>query len=276
MRNLLKFIQKYQFFFLFLVLIMIALLLTIARQQYQQSLFLTSSNRVIARIYASYNNINTYFSLREVNQRLMEDNARLLDQQAESFIITDTEVFEATDSIIQRRYTYMAAEVINNSVIQRNNYITLNKGSEHGVQPDMGIITPNGVVGIVVNVSNSFSVAMSLLHSDMLVSAKIQKNDQLGTLRWEGINYRKASLAYLPPHLELSAGDSIVTSGFSTVFPENIFIGTIHDWEVRRGDTFFTAEIQLALDFNRLKHVFIVKNLMKEEQEELEKSVMPE
>ncbi len=276
MHNLLKFIQKYQFFFLFLVLVAIALLLTLARQQYQQSLFLASSNRMIARIYASYSNINTYFSLREVNQRLMEEHARLLDQQAESFIITDTQVHQAKDSIIQRRYTYMAAEVINNSVIRRNNYITLNKGSKHGVQPDMGVITLNGVVGIVVNVSRNFSVAMSLLHSDMLVSAKISKNDQLGTLRWEGINHRKASLAYLPPHLELSVGESIVTSGFSTVFPENIFVGTIHDWEIRRGDTFFTAEIELALDFNRLTHVFIVKNLMKEEQEELELSVIPD
>lgn len=146
----------------------------------------------------------------------------------------------------------------------------------HGVQPDMGVITPDGVVGIVVNVSKNFSVAMSLLHSDMLVSAKIKKNDQLGSLRWEGVNHRKASMTYLPPHLGLSVGDSIVTSGFSTVFPENIFVGTIHDWEIRRGDSFFTAEIELALDFNRLTHVFIVKNLMKEEQVELELSVMSE
>ncbi len=276
MRDLIKFIQKYQFFFLFLWLMIIALSLTIARQQYQQSFFLSSSNQVIAKIYSHYSNISAYFSLQEVNKHLMSEYARLLDKQAESFIITDKQVYEAKDTIIQRRYSYLAADVINNSVIRRNNYITLNKGAANGVEPDMGIITPNGVAGIIVNVSANFSVAMSLLHSDMLVSAKIKKNDQLGSLYWEGINHRKAFLTYLPPHLELNVGDSIVTSGFSTVFPENVFIGTIRRWEIRRGDTFFTAEVQLALDFNKLRKVFIVKNLMKEEQKELELSVMPD
>ncbi len=276
MRNLLKFIQKNSFFFLFIVLMTIALSLTIIRQQYQQSLFISSSNRFIATIYNHYNNINSYFLLKEVNKQLMQDYADLLDEQAGSFIITNKHVHEVRDTLIRRRYSYMAADVINNSVIRRNNYITLNKGAVHGVKPDMGIITPNGVAGIIISVSQNFSVAMSLLHSDMLVSAKIKKNNQLGSLRWEGIDYRKAFLTYLPPHLELNEGDSIVTSGFSTVFPENVFIGTISDWEIRRGDTFFTAEVELAMDFNRLWHVFIVKNLMKEEQKELELSVMPE
>lgn len=276
MRNLFKFIQKYQFFFLFLVLTIAALLLTISTQQYQQSLFLNSSNRLIANIYYAYNSVNSYFSLREENQRLINDYAKLLEKQAESFIITDKSVYEAGDSAIQRRYSYMAADVINNSVVRRNNYITLNKGFLHGVKPDMGIITPDGVAGIVVNVSKHFSVAMSLLHSNMLVSAKVKKNNQLGSLQWEGVNHRTAYLTYLPPHLDLSVGDSIVTSGFSTVFPENIFIGTIQDREIRRGDSFFTAEVELALDFNSLTHVLIVKNLMKDEQTELELSVMPE
>ncbi len=276
MRDLLKFIQKYQFFFLFTWLMIIALSLTIARQQYQQSFFLSSSNQLIAKIYSHYSSITSYFSLQEVNRQLMNDYAGLLEQQLESFIITDTHVYEANDTMIERRFKYITADVINNSVIRRNNYITLNKGAVHGVEPDMGIIAPNGVAGIIVNVSRNFSVAMSLLHSDVLISAKIKKNNQLGSLHWEGIDHRKAFLTYLPPHLELNVGDSIVTSGFSTVFPENIFIGTIQGWEVRRGDTFFTAEIELALDFNKLRHVIIVKNLMKEEQEELELSVMPD
>ncbi len=276
MRNLFKFIQKHQFFFLFLVLMIVTLLLTISRQQYQQSLFLRSSNRMIANIYSAYSKANSYFTLREVNQRLINDYAKLLEKQAESFIITDKYVYESSDTLIRRRYSYMAADVINNSVMRRNNHLTLNKGSLHGVEPDMGIIAPDGVAGIVVNVSKHFCVAMSLLHSNMLVSAKIKKNNQLGSLQWEGINHRTTSLTYLPPHLDLSIGDSIVTSGFSTVFPENIFIGTIQDWEIRRGDTFFTAEVELALDFNSLTHVFIVKNLMKDEQTGLESSVMPE
>lgn len=274
MRNLFKFIIKHQFFFLFMVLMTVALTLTLIRQQYQQSLFLSSSNRVVGNVYSSYHNIRSYFALKEENKRIMNDYADLLEQQAESFIITNKHVFEKKDTLIQRRYKYMTAEVINNSVIRRNNYFTLNKGSIHGVEPDMGVITPNGVAGIILNVSRNFSVAMSLLHSDMLVSAKIMNSGQLGSLRWEGIDYRKVHMTYLPPHLELSVGDSIVTSGFSTVFPENIFIGTIQNWEIKRGDTFLTAEVELALDFNKLWHVLIVENLMKDEQNNLELSVI--
>ncbi len=272
MQNLLKFIHRYHFFFLFLVLATAAMALTISRQQYHQSFFLHSANRFSAGLYETAGNIRSYLSLKEQNRKLMEEYAVLLGQKAESHIFRDTLIYESADEIRQTRFTYIHAEVINNSVIRRNNYITLNKGSLQGVAPDMGLITADGVAGIVVNVSRNFSVAMSMLHSDMLVSTKISKNNQLGTLSWDGINYRRAIMTYIPPHVELSEGDSIVTSGFSTVFPENVFVGTIKDWLVRRGDNFITAEIDLALDFNKLSYVYIVQNLMMEEQEELEYS----
>lgn len=251
-------------------------MLTISNQQYQQNFFLHSGNVVSAKIYQYLNNLTSFFALKEVNRELMKEYAQLLDRQTESFIITDNTILLGGDSIVERRYKYMHAEVINNSVIRRNNYITLNKGYRHGVQPDMGIITPKGVAGIIINVSNNFSVAMSLLHSDMLVSTKILKTNHIGTLKWEGIDYRKASMTYIPPHLELNTGDTIVTSGFSTVFPENIFVGTINDWEIRRGENFYTAQIELALDFNNLSYVYIIKNLLRDEQLELESSVLPE
>ncbi len=270
MQNLFKFIHRYHFFFLFLVLATVALALTISRQQYHQSFFLHSANRFSAGLYETMANIRSYMSLKEQNRKLMEEYASLLGDQDESHLNRDTLVHESVDENWQTRYTYIHAEVINNSVIRRNNYITLNKGSLHGVEPDMGLITTEGVAGIVINVSRNFSVAMSLLHSDMLVSTKISKNNQLGTLSWDGINYRRAVMTYIPPHVELSEGDSIVTSGFSTVFPENVFIGTIKDWGVRRGDNFISAGIDLALDFNKLNYVYIVQNLFKDEQEELE------
>lgn len=276
MRNLLKFIHRYNFFFLFLILATASLALTISWQQYHQGFFLHSANRFSAGMYEAAANIRSYLSLKEQNRKMMEEYAALLGQQEESYLFRDTLVYESIDQNKQTRFTYMHAEVINNSVIRRNNYITLNKGSLHGVAPDMGMITAYGVAGIVISVSKNFSVAMSLLHSDMLVSTKISKNNQLGTLSWDGINYRRAIMTYIPPHVELSEGDSIVTSGFSTVFPENVFIGTIRDWGVRRGDNFITAEIDLALDFNKLGYVYIVQNLMKEEQEELESSTHTE
>jgi rod shape-determining protein MreC len=273
MHNLLKFIHRYHFFFLFLILETAAFTLTILNQQYQQSFFLHSANKLTAGFYNTVGSVKSYLYLKEQNRQLMEEYADLLGEKDESFLKRDTLVFESGDAMQQARYSYIQAEVINNSVIRRNNYITLNKGRLHGVAPDMGVITPDGVAGIIVNVSENFSVAMSFLHNDMLVSTVIKKNNHLGTLSWEGVDYRKAIMTYIPPHVELSAGDSIVTSGYSTVFPENIFIGTIQDWDIRRGENFYTAEIDLALDFNRLSYVYVIRNLMKEEQEELEHSV---
>ncbi len=251
-------------------------MLTASHQHYQQTFFFRTANAITGKVYNTVNNITDYLSLKGINRQLMEDNTRLLNRQRENFIVSDENVFMAEDTLYRRNYTYLYADVINNSVIRRNNYLTLNKGRAHGIAPDMGVITGNGVAGIVISVSEHFSVAMSLLHSDMLLSVKILKNDHIGTLSWEGNNYRKAHMSYIPPHVELESGDTIVTSGYSTVFPENIFIGTINDWEIRRGETFYTATIDLAMDFNIIPYVYVVKNLMKEEQDQLELSVLPD
>ncbi len=276
MRDLFRFIQRYHFFFLFLLFETVAISLTASYQYYHQAFFIHSANIVSAKVYDTFDRVTSYLSLQKVNRQLLDDNTRLLNKQRENFVITDTDVFIAHDSIYYRRFSYLHAQVINNSVNRRDNYITLNKGSIHGVAPDMGVIAGNGVMGIVRNVSSHYSVAMSLLHSDMLLSVRIHKNDHIGSLQWEGTNYREAHMTYIPPHVELSVGDTIVTSGYSVVFPENILIGTIKDWEIRRGETFYTATIDLALDLNKISYAYIVKNLMQEEQKDLELSVAPD
>ncbi len=275
MRNLLNFILRYQFFFLFLLLGTAGILLTFANQQYHQTFFINSANTVTGNLLHTYSKLTSYIALRQQNQELANSLAHLMNTYEGSYLITDKKTFVSDDTLVVKRFRYMHAELTNNSVNRRNNYITLNKGARHGVKPDMGLITTNGVAGIVTHVSNNFSVAMSLLHSDMMLSVKLLKNDHLGTLIWEGYNYRQASMTYIPPHLEINKGDTIVTSGFSSVFPENVFIGIINDWEVKRGETFITAKVDLALDFNKLTHVFIVKNLLREEQDELEAQIIP-
>lgn len=275
MRNLLNFIYRYQFYFLFLVLGTAGLLLTMANQQYHQTFFINSANTVTGNLLRTYSNFTSYIALKQKNQQLAEALAHLMNTYQGSYLITDKKTFVSDDTLVVKRFEYMHAGLINNSINRRNNYITLNKGARHGVQPDMGLITPEGVAGIITHVSNNFSVAMSLLHSDMMLSVKLSENNHLGTLIWEGYNYKQASMTYIPPHLQLQKGDTIVTSGFSSVFPENVFIGTINDWEVKRGETFITAQVDLALDFNKLTHVFIVKNLLKEEQDMLEAEIIP-
>lgn len=270
MRNLLNFIVRYYFFFLFLLLETVAILLVIQNQYYQRAFFASSANFVAGHLFSASSNLTDYFNLAKVNRQLSEENARLLELSEHSFLRANGDTSLINDSTFIKRFEFITAEIINNSVNRRDNHLTLNKGRKHGIEPDMGVITYNGVVGIVANVSNNFSSVVSLLHKDMQISAKLKKNDHIGSLIWEGYNYRYASLIYIPPHVELAQGDTVVTSGFSVIFPPDIFIGVIEDFEIKRGDNFYTARIKLALDFNNLKHVMVVNDLMNEEIRELQ------
>lgn len=270
MRNLFRFIIRYYFFFLFLLLETVAVLMVIQHQHFQRAFFASSANLLAGNFYRMTSGVHDYFSLRRVNQQLAEENARLLEYTTQSFLKTDRQIFIYRDTLYNRQFKYVNAGVISNSINRRDNFLTLDKGRRHGIEPDMGVITFSGVVGIVASVSENFSSVISLLHKDMQISVRLQKNDHIGTLVWEGLDYRKATLTYIPTHVELSQGDTLVTSGFSVIFPPDIFVGTISDFEIRRGDNFFTATVDLAIDFNSLKYVQVVKDLMVEEFQQLE------
>ncbi len=237
---------------------------------YQRSAFVNSSNYIAGNIYNLRSNITNYFNLKQINEQLAHQNTVLLESIPGTFLQTDQQIFTLSDKQYRKQFSYYNAKVINNSVRNRNNYITLNKGRIHGIKPDMGVITPQGVIGIVKEVSGNFSSVISLLHSDVQISAKIKKNDQLGTILWEGYDYKKATMLYIPPHVQLSHGDTIITSGFSSIFPEGIMIGTIAEYEIKRGDNFFTIDLDLSVDFNKLNFVYVVSNIYKEELTDLE------
>jgi rod shape-determining protein MreC len=270
MRNLLNFFSRYHFFFLFLLLETIAILMVARNHQYQRSVVVHSANRVAALFHGMHTGVSGYFALKQVNESLAEQNNILLHQTPYSFLKTDRQVFIYRDTLYQRQYSYINARVINNSVNRRNNFLTLDKGRRHGIEPDLGVITPKGVIGIVKNVSQNFSTVISLLHRDTNISVRLKKDNHLGTLQWDGEDYRMGTLLYIPTHVDLSPGDTIVTSGFSTIFPPDIFIGTIAHFEIQPGDNYFTVQVQLGQDFNKLSHVHVVKNLFREEQEALE------
>jgi rod shape-determining protein MreC len=273
MRNLFSFIARHYFFFLFVALQVVSFFLVFQNHFYQRSAFINSSNYLAGNIYGLRSNIYQYFNLHKVNQQLANENTYMLENIPGSYLRTDQQVFTFNDTIYKKQYSYINARIINNSVRNRNNYITLNKGRLDGIRPDMGVITPQGVIGIVREVSANFSSVISFLHSDIQVSGKLLKNDHLGTVIWEGYDYRKASMLYVPTHVNLTLGDTIITSGFSQIFPEGIMIGTISNYEIRRGDNFFTIEVELSADFNNLNYVSVVKNIYREEILELSRTI---
>ncbi|MBK7213700.1 MAG: rod shape-determining protein MreC [Bacteroidales bacterium] len=272
MRNLLAFIIRYHVFLLFLLLESIALILLVNSTYYQRSMLQSTGNSVSGRFYSSVSNVSEYLKLRRTNELLATENALLRQMKGISFLKTDTSTFWVQDTLYKQQYTYMVARVIYNTVGKRNNYIMLNKGRRHGIDKDMAVITSNGVVGTVVNVSDNFAWVMSILNRQTKLSGRIKKNNQMGTIVWNGMDHSYGTLTDIPAHVKIAKGDTIVTSGFSYIFPANLMLGTIQDFRVEQGEHFYIIPFKFSVDFNSLDYVYVVRNLLKDEQEKLEKT----
>lgn len=270
MRNLFRFLTKNSFIFLFLMLEFFAFWMLIANNNYQNSKFFNSSNFLVGNFYATIHNINDYFHLKEVNKELAEQNAKLQANNISSFVKVYGRIYEINDTAYHQTYMYSAAKVVNNSTNKRQNYITIDKGDLNGISAEMGVISAQGVVGIVKNVSNNFGSVMSILHDKNKLSAKIKKSGYYGSLVWEGNNYREAQLKDIPNHVKLTVGDTVVTTGYSSIFPENVLIGTVQEFDLPEGNNFYNITIRFAVDFKNLSHVYVVRSLQKEEKEKLE------
>jgi len=271
MRNLLLFIWKHYFFFVFLSLESLCIYLIVQNNYYQRASLINSSNNLSANVLKTSQNVRGYFYLKDVNENLANENAELRSRLLESYAMIYNDLNTVKDTTLKQKYTFTSAKVVNNSTNRRNNYLTLAKGSKQGIAKDMAVITNTGIVGQVKDVSDNFCTVMSMLHSKTIVSAKIKKDGSYGPLTWDGADFEIATLSDIPTHVNLKKGDTIVTSAYSLTFPENIKIGTVESWERKSGSYFYTVKVKLLTNFKKLSHVYIVNNLMKEEQQELEK-----
>ena len=271
MRQLFAYILKQYFFFLFILLEIISFSF-IVQKNYHHSIFINSSNKITGSVFTAFTNITEYFTLRKANNVLVEENAHLRNILPGSFNFTDSLVYYHKDSL----YKYIGAKVISNSINKRKNYLMINKGYKHGIGNDMGVITSRGIVGTVVEVSKDYSLIMSVLHINNKINSRIKKNMHLGNTEWEGFDYRKGILTDIPTHVRLNNGDTIITSGNSHIFPEGILIGTVDEYYSKPGDKFNKAQIDFAVDYNNVYFVYIIINLMRDEQLKLEESVTDE
>lgn len=270
MKNLLHFIVRFHFTILFIFFEIVCLLLVVSYNNYQKTAFLNSSNSISGSIYSKVSSVTDYLSLVKTNEELNRENARLKNLLAESFKETIDSSFIYNDSLFQQQYIYRTAKIINNSVNKQLNYITLNKGSLHGIEPEMAVVSVDGVVGVVKSVSNNYATVISLLNNRLKVSAKFKKNDYFGSLSWDGVDYRKAKLHDIPFHVKINVGDTIVTSNYSAVFPEGIVMGTVDEVIPSSGGNFQEIKVLLSNDFRSLSYVKVVGDLLKKERVELE------
>ncbi len=276
MRHILAFIWKYNFFFLFLVLEVAALILIANKSYYQAAVLNRATYGVSGNILNTWSGVISYFRLRDENLRLAGDNIRLRQQLTRNQSATDTLSIAVMDTSGGIQYRYTLAKVISNSTNRRDNYIMLNKGRKQGISRDMAVINANGVVGTIVSTSDNFSWVMSVLNKHSKISGRINRLNQMGTVVWQGGSPMTGTLTDLPAHVKVKIGDTITTSGFSHIFPDNIPIGTVRHIELNKGDHFYTIHFKFAADLNSLGMVYIVNNLYQHEQQELSKQVIDE
>lgn len=258
MRYFFAFLRKYNIFFLFIILEAIAFILMANSQNYHGSVIIKSTSQFSGLLNSTHTNILDYFELKKLNKSLMQEIVNLKN--------SSTNIIKPDSVSSKNRYKYIGARVISNSTHKPNNYLMLNKGINDGIKIDMGVISENGIVGTVIEVSKNYSLVMSVLHENSKISAKIKKNNQLTNIIWNEIDYMRGTLADIPSHIQLLYGDSIITSGYSLVYPEGILIGTIDSYDNASGKSLNTAVIKFASDFNSLIYVYVVNNLQKEEQ----------
>jgi len=270
MQRLFDILKKYNYVVLF-VLLVTASLVMMSRTSYHQGSHLARwGNGIAGNWYKGVSSIGGYFGLKGENDRLAAENARLRAQLAESYISYTDSVFTVSDTVYRQRYSYTEARVIKNSYNGQNNYIMIGKGSAHGIEPDMAVSSPEGIVGIVVSTTRNFSTVMTVLHPDSRNSVKIKRTGKNGSLVWDGRDYRYAQVLEVATTLPLYEGDTVITSGLANDFPEGVEVGYVQKADTLHGSGFYKIQIQLATDFSKLDHVYVINNKFKKEQEQLD------
>ena len=267
--NLGAFIARYLHVIVFVLLEVVAILLIVQNSVYQRSRIVRWGNAIAGSWHKGVSGVTGYFRLKAENEHLAAENASLRAQLASSYISYIDSVFVVNDTVYKQRYSYTDALVIKNSYNKAKNYMMINKGYAQGVKMDMAVISPQGIVGVVVGCTRNFSTIMPVLHADSRNSVKLKRTNSTGSLIWEGGDFRYATVLDIPTTYQLHKNDTIVTSGLANDFPEGIAVGYIDEFESYQGSGFYKIRIRLATDFNTLNHVYIVDNRFKEEQDSL-------
>lgn len=277
MKNLIHFLVKYSVVFLFVFLEIISLVLISNNKGYQRSVLLSSTNRVTGWMSEKSSEFFDFFKLRTNNIRLAEENTQLKNH----ITSLENQLSALTDSSYtidwkkirippEREYEYIPAKVIRNTTNQVQNFITLNKGSDLGIKPDMGVISDAGVVGIVQSVSKKFAKVIPILNPQAVISTKFKKNNYYGPLVWDGKDYRYAKLNDIARHVKFSLGDTLITSGLVKTFPEGILVGVINNFDIQESDAYYNIQVKLGVDFRTLTYVKVINYMNYIEQTNLE------
>jgi len=270
MQQILSFFLKNKHFLLFLLLQLIAIIFTIQSHSFHRSKFINSANFITGGIYNKINNVKEFILLKKENVRLAQENVELknlLNLKGVSDSAISKSVIDTTN--YYQKYDYIAAKIINNDFRKSNNYLTLNKGTSNGIKSDLGVVNSKGIVGITKSTSNNYTTVLSVLNVNYQINVRLVSSDHFGSLSWDSKDYRTVQLLYLPIQASIKIGDTVITGGRSTIFPEGIPVGTIKSFNTNNNN-YENINVTLFNDMSALSYVEIIDNLDKKEIKNLE------
>lgn len=281
MNNIFQILYKHLHWVVFIALEIICFVLLFSYNNFQSSVYLSTANEVTARLLKGRDKVTRYFGLAEKNHVLSEQNAQLQQRIVElemlnaQYHLDSLAKTETIQRIYRTGYHITPAQVIDKSVNKTDNYFTLDRGTSDGVAPDMGVMGVDGVVGVVFKCTEHYSLVMTLLNSNNSISCKVSGNNDIGYLQWQGGDPRYATLHDLPRYSNVTVGDTIVTSGNSSFFPEGIMVGTVEEKHHTTDGLYMNLKVLLSTQFVNLEHVFVVSKMDAEEITELHELLKP-
>ena len=272
MKEIIKLILKYHFTIIFILLEIISFSLIVMHNSYQRTVFSGYAASFFGSISAVVTDIDDYFYLKVTNEKLVAENTNLRSQIEElkkALPSKDRDSLWIKNDSIDVDYVFRTAEMINSGFNKTKNYITIDKGQADGIRAEMAVCSSEGVVGVVERASKHYAKVIPLINTNLRISAKIKKNGYYGSLQWDGDDYRYSYLNDIPFHVNAEVGDTIVTSGFSTIFPEGKLIGFVESVNKETAN-FLSIKVKLATDFKKISDIYVIAYTKKQEQQQLE------
>lgn len=270
MQQIINFVLRNKTFLVFLLLFGLSLFFTIQSHSYHKSKFINSSNFVTGTVYQAANGIGQYFNLIKENEALLEENRKL--KSIFHNLKMDTLKPNLDSLKLDSNFKFRTADVYKNSYSQSTNYLTINKGKKDGIEVDFGVITSQGIVGIIENTSQNFSSVLSILNTRSRINAQLKKTNHIGSLVWNTESPEFAQLIDISKFAPVAIGDTIISGGQSTIFPKGILIGTVNSFKIDSGGDSYIVDVKLFNDMTNIGHVYVIENLRAAEIKSFQKS----
>lgn len=273
MRNLIAFLRRFRVFLFFSLLQLFSLTFYVNYLVFPRNQYLTTASLITGKLLEAENDITKHYNLSANNSALQKENIQLRKKLKSSLYKISGEFIQVSDSLYQQQYAYIPATVINSTVSKRNNYFTLNIGRKQGVYRGLGVFSDKGVVGVIHNTSEHYSVVKSVLTKDINIDVTIEPIGLFGLLKWNGRDARRGSISGISNDLKIKKWSKVLTKGGSGIFPRGLSIGVVEKIKPINGEPLWDVVVKFSENFRTLQRVYIVKNLMIKEQKDLESKI---